>query len=338
MQPTQLYRADEAVAGPSAACHDLPADLHYTTENVIREDGTLNVIPAFRFDRRELDALAREHAPQFAANQPFPHAVFENFLPYDIADAIAREFPRPGDITWRLAGPGDVQHSHDPNIEKISSAEEESFPPLIRHVMHEFNSGTFLGFLSTLTQFKMLSPDPSFHGCGLHSTGRGGRLMIHADASRHPNPKLQQLLNVIYYATPEWQEAWGGHFELWSKDRSECVKRVTPKFNSMLVFFTGSNSYHGHPQPLTTPPGIRRNSLAAYFYTTDRVADEDYHGYKNYVEWVRTSDLDRNVSVLHRGKALVRRLLPSAVVNRVATVVRRTRGALSGSSVKSQNR
>ena len=68
------------------------------------------------------------------------------------------------------------------------------------------------------------------------------------------------------------------------------------------------------------------------------MADEHYKGYKNYVEWVRTSDLDRNVSVLHRGKALVRRLLTSAVVNRVATVVRRTRGVLSGSSVKSPNR
>jgi hypothetical protein len=106
----------------------------------------------------------------------------------------------------------------------------------------------------------------------------------------------------------------------------------------MLVFFTGSNSYHGHPQPLATPPGIRLNSLAAYFYTTDRVADEDYGRYKNYVEWIRTSDLDRNASVLHRGKALVRRLLPSPVVNRVATIVRRTRAALSESSFKSSNR
>jgi hypothetical protein len=298
----------------------------------------MDTIPAFRFNRRALEALAKEHAAQFAANQPFPHAVFENFLPYDIADAIAREYPRPGEINWRVAGPGDVHHTHDDNIEKITSSDEESFPPLIRHVMHEFNSDTFLGFLSALTQFKMLSPDPSFHGCGLDSTGRGGRLMIHADASRHPNPKLQQLLNVIYYATPNWQESWGGHFELWSKDHSECVKRVTPRFNSMLVFFTGSNSYHGHPQPLATPPGIRHNSLAAYFYTTDRVAEEDYGRYKNYVEWIRTTDLDRHASMLHRGKAVVRRFLPSAVVNRVATIVRRTRAALSESSLKSPNR
>ncbi len=298
----------------------------------------MDTIPAFRFNRRQLEALVEQHATQFAANQPFPHAVFENFLPYEIADAIAREFPRPGDIHWRVAGPEEVHHTHDVNIEKITSSDEESFPPLIRHVMHEFNSATFLGFLSALAQFKMLSPDPSFYGCGLHSTGRGGRLMIHAGASRHPNPKLQQLLNVIYYATPNWQESWGGHFELWSKDHSECVKRVTPRFNSMLVFFTGSNSYYGHPQPLATPPGIRANSLCVYFYTTDRVADQDYDGYKNYLERIRTSDLDRNISVLRRGKALVRRFVPSAVVNRVAKIVRRTRAALSASSPKSSNR
>jgi 2OG-Fe(II) oxygenase superfamily len=279
-------------------------------------------IPAFRFHRQELEALAAKHAKQFASSEPFPHLVIENFLPDEIARAIAAEFPKPGDIRWRLAGPGDVAHSNDPNVEKLGSSDEECFPPLIRHIMHEFNSGTFVGFLSQLTQYKMLSPDPAFHGCGLHSTGRGGRLMVHADASRHPNPKLQQLLNVIYYATPDWQEEWGGQLELWSKDHSHCVKRVTPKCNSMLVFFTGSNSYHGHPHPLTTPSGVRRNSLAAYFYTTDRVADADYHGYKNYVEWVRTSDLDRSVSVIHRSKEIARRLLPAFLVNRMATLLR----------------
>jgi hypothetical protein len=282
-------------------------------------------IPAFQFHRQELEALAARHATEFTSSEPFPHLHVENFLPEDVARALAAEFPKPGAIPWRLAGPGDVSHTNDPNVEKISSSDEEAFPPLIRHVMHEFNSGTFVNFLAKLTPYKMLSPDPAFHGCGMHSTGRGGRLMVHADASRHPNPKLQQLLNVIYYVTPDWQEDWGGQFELWSKDHSHCVKRVTPKFNSMLIFFTGSNSYHGHPRPVSAPSGVRRNSLAAYFYTTDRVADADYRGYKNYVEWVRTSDLDRSVSMMHRSKELARRVLPTSVVNRMATLVRELR-------------
>jgi hypothetical protein len=149
--------------------------------------------------------------------------------------------------------------------------------------------------------------------------------MIHADASRHPNPKLHQILNVIYYITPDWQEGWGGHLELWNEDASECMKRVMPEFNSMLIFFTGSNAYHGHPHPLSTPSGIRRNSLAVYYYTTDRSVDESYKGYKNYVEWVRTNPLDGQVSLYHQGKAVVRKYLPATIVNWMAGVLRQHR-------------
>jgi 2OG-Fe(II) oxygenase superfamily len=279
-------------------------------------------IPAFRFSKDQLAALASELASQFRHSEPFSHLVLRNFLPDDIANRLAQEFPGPNDINWRLAGPGDVTHSGDKNIEKISTSNEQLFPPLIRHVMHEFNSGTFLNFVSDLTGFEKLAPDPWFHGCGLHSTGKGGRLMIHADASRHPNPKLQQILNLIYYVTPNWQEEWGGHLELWDKKASACVKRVAPEFNSALIFFTGTKSYHGHPHPLAAPDGIRRNSLAVYYYTTERVVDEDYEGYKNYVQWVRTNDLDKQLSLYHRGKAAARRFLPAKLVNVLATMAR----------------
>jgi hypothetical protein len=302
---------------PNVTANPIPIKSQHLTSGV-----HLKTIPAFRFTTSELDALARENASRFASNQPFPHVVIEDFLPAEIANAIAEEFPKPNDIPWRLVGPGDSAHTNDPDVEKLGASREDVFPPLIRHVMHEFNSQTFVGFLEILTQFKMLSPDPAFCGCGMHSTGRGGRLMIHADASRHQNPKFQQLLNMIYYVTPDWQEEWGGHLELWSPDRSECVRRITPKFNSVLVFFSGTKSYHGHPHPLTTPKGIRRNSLSAYFYTTHVSPENKLDTYRNYAEWVRTNDLDRNKWLVHWGKATVR-LFPSPRVNRAATMVRR---------------
>jgi hypothetical protein len=285
----------------------------------------MELIPAFRFSRDRLASIANTDSTVFRANAPFPHIVIRNFLPEEIAKALAAEFPKPGDINWRLAGPGDSAHSGDPNVEKITTSNEELFPPLIRHVMHEFNSGVFVDFLSELTGFKPLSPDPSFYGCGLHSTGRGGRLMVHADASRHPNPKLHQILNMIYYVTPNWREEWGGQLELWDPSLSSCVKTVTPEFNSALIFFTGSKCYHGHPHPLTGPDGVRRNSLAAYYYTTDREIDETYEGYKNYVEWIRTTDLDKKTTAVHRGKALARKYLPASMLNQLATLVRRAK-------------
>jgi hypothetical protein len=70
---------------------------------------------------------------------------------------------------------------------------------------------------------------------------------------------------------------------------------------------------------------VRRNSLAAYYYTTDRMPDETYDGYKNYVKWVRTTEEDKNVTALHRGKELIRTALPASAVNRLASMWRQSR-------------
>jgi hypothetical protein len=282
-----------------------------------------NTIPAFRLERDCMIALADAHANEFQTNTPFPHVVIPNFLPADVARMLADEFPNPGQIPWTVAGPGHVRHSNDPNIEKLEAHDETVFPDFIRHVMHEFNSGTFMMFLERLTGYKMLSPDPTFSGCGLHSTGRGGRLMVHADASRHPNPKLQQILNMIYYVTPDWQEEWGGQLELWERDMSKCSKRVVPTFNSALIFFTGVKSFHGHPHPLTTPPGVRRNSLAAYYYTTERQSGVDFDGHRAYVDWQRTTSYDRSVTGSQRVKYAAKKYLPRPVVRALRSFVAR---------------
>ena len=42
-----------------------------------------------------------------------------------------------------------------------------------------------------------------------------------------------------------------------------------PLWNRAVVFSTTDESYHGHPDPLTSPAGVFRNSIALYYYTKD---------------------------------------------------------------------
>lgn len=286
---------------------------------------SLTSAPGFFFNKAELLPKAPELSARFRDGRPFKHVVIEDFLPIELAHAIAAEFPPISNTDWLFAGPGDAKHTGDPNIEKVGSPNDEFFPPLIRHVMGEFYSSAFIDFVEQVTGYENICPDPSFFGCGLHSTGRGGRLMVHADASRHPNPKLEQVVNLIYYVTPDWQEEWGGHLELWDDEARQCVTRIAPKFNSAVMFYTGTTCYHGHPLPVTCPPGVRRNSLACYFYTTDRVHDHTYAGYRNYVDWKRTNAFDHDISITHRVKETLRRHAPPAVTNTVAGAVRAIR-------------
>lgn len=272
------------------------------------------------FSRDELNKVAEEYASAFTNAEPFPHVVIDDFLPLEVATTIGSTFPNVNQIDWRLAGPGDTKHTHDSKVEKITTSNEENFPEYIRHMMYSFQSGVFLRFMERITEFSDLNPDPYHHGCGLHSTGNGGRLMLHLDASRHPNKDFHQLVNLIYYCTPGWKEEYGGHLELWDKKANRCEKRIAPLFNRVVIFYTGKHSFHGHPQPITCPDGMRRNSLALYYYTTKK--EQSDLDYTNFVEWKAVTEHDKR-EPHHYAKLLLRRSLPTPLINELATFVRR---------------
>jgi len=65
----------------------------------------------------------------------------------------------------------------------------------------------------------------------------------------------------------------------------KITKKITPKFNRLVVFETNEISFHGHPKPLNTPADVSRKSLAIYYYTETRpsteIADEHNTIYVN---------------------------------------------------------
>jgi hypothetical protein len=55
---------------------------------------------------------------------------------------------------------------------------------------------------------------------------------------------------------------------------TQCEEKILPVFNRCVVFSTTDFSYHGHPEPLTCPEDRTRKSLALYYYSNGRPADE----------------------------------------------------------------
>jgi Rps23 Pro-64 3,4-dihydroxylase Tpa1-like proline 4-hydroxylase len=163
--------------------------------------------------------------------------------------------------------------------------------PVTRNFMLQLNSITFLLFLEMLTGIKGLVGDPSFRGGGLHSTGHGGRLLVHADVERHPLGKpFCQMVNMITFLNCDWPESYGGNLELWSRDGSQCVRSISPVFNRTVIFESGTNTFHGHPQPLTCPRNRHRLSLAFYFYKIDRPFDVSYTSFQRKVTWIHDQE------------------------------------------------
>lgn len=208
--------------------------------------------------RAGLDVAAKE----YAAAEPFPHLVLDDvLLPAAFRSAVA-DFPGTDDEFWK-------GYLHV-NETKYCNVHPDTWAPSLREIARELTSPDFVRYLEELTGIADLIPDWSMDGGGLHQTLRGGHLNIHADfTTHHVHETWARRVNILLYLNEEWHDEWGGRLELWDKDVRECRASVTPRGNRMLVFTTSFDSFHGHPDGLTCPPGEARRSLALYYFTEE---------------------------------------------------------------------
>lgn len=207
--------------------------------------------------------IGEELSQAYCFAEPFPHMVADNFLPEVMARAALDHFPREALGSDRVFEAGYAgQHKRQIMPDECDAS--------ARQIFQFFNSRPMIEFLEGLTSIQGLIPDPYYTGGGYHETARGGKLGIHADFRINEQLHLQRRLNVIIYLNEGWDEAWGGDLELWDRKMQAMQLKVTPLFNRVVIFNTDADSYHGHPEPLQTPDGVMRRSIALYYYTASR--------------------------------------------------------------------
>jgi 2OG-Fe(II) oxygenase superfamily len=219
------------------------------------------------FDEPHYARLALKYKDQFKSNDPYPHIVLDNFLPADVAKALAQAYPDPNDssVRWKTHANKNVVRKF---VEDVSSL---SMP--MRLLANAVISRQCLLFLEALTGIDCLFADPYFIGGGAMATGPGEFLKIHADFNWHHKLQAHRRLNVLLYLAPDWKTEWGGQLELWSKDMTRKVQ-IEPIFNRAVIFEVTDDSNHGQPQPLQTPPGVYRRVFSTFYYTTRKTDAE----------------------------------------------------------------
>lgn len=221
-----------------------------------------------------------EHHETFCRNTPFPHIVLDNFLKEEeaVVDNHNNSF-RLDDVVAEIRGIPNSEYDFNEHaevqIKKRGLSDPSKMPPLTRRVVDFFTSDTIIQYLERLTGITGLMPDPSLMGGGVHKTDPGGHLAIHADFNIHPMTGFHRRLNLLLFLNPEWDdEEWGGLLELWDREMTSCVVSVSPLLNRAVVFRITDDAFHGHPDPLRSPEGVSRYSLAFYYYTADRPPSE----------------------------------------------------------------
>ncbi|MFZ3183303.1 MAG: 2OG-Fe(II) oxygenase [Pseudomonas sp.] len=220
-------------------------------------------------DFNRITRLLEEMHGEYAANQPFPHIIIDDFLPTKVINKLLAEYPLDND-KWIDSQANALDYQR----EKRHLKDFIAMPRVYRELIAELSCSRFLRALSTISGIPALIPDSDLMGAGIHQSSRGGHLKVHADFTSHRRFGLARRLNFLLYLNPDWQDNWGGHLELWDKEMQGPPVLVAPKLNRCVIFTTTADSFHGHPNPLQCPAQVNRKSLALYYYTNGRPEGE----------------------------------------------------------------
>ena len=261
---------------------------------------------------KNLLEIAKNNAESFSKASPFPNIYFDNFFNPEYLNKVLEEFPD-------LSSIKESKKFQDAKQIKLASKGEQFFGIETKRFMHFLNSEPFLEFLQVLTGIEEpLINDPYFLGGGQHEIKKGGLLKIHADFNKHPKLGLDRRINVLVYLNKDWKEEYGGNFELWKTDMSECGKKILPIFNRMAIFSTTDFSYHGHPNPLNCPENRSRKSLALYYYTNGRPDNEINKGLEKHSTLFKAREGDTDDKIAFKNnkygyKSLIKDLTPPII-------------------------
>ena len=223
---------------------------------------------------KNFDNYIEKESHNYSKAKPYPHIVIDDFFDDSLLNEILTSFPD-------LSQVKSSEQWKNQNEVKFGNSNYSSFPDKIKLFFDFLNSKNFLNFLQRITSIKeKLVHDPELNGGGLHEIKKGGVLKVHTDFNRHPKLNLDRRINVLIYLNKNWKDDYGGHLELWDKDMSQCVKKISPNFNKMVIFSTTDFSNHGHPDPLKCPNELSRKSIALYYFSSGRPEHEIINKHK----------------------------------------------------------
>lgn len=200
---------------------------------------------------------------KFANAEPFPFVAIDNLLDPAFANEVAAAYP-----SFEVAKAQGWTFKAVNERKKIQVTDASVFPGPVARLNKLLASSTFLDDLAYVTGIPNLLADEQLTGGGMHLTGPGGRLDVHVDFNFIEERKLHRRLNLLLYLNPIWEEAWGGHIQLWDKDVKNCRAAFVPKLNRCVIFETSDMSFHG-VVPVTTAAPYPRISFATYYYTRE---------------------------------------------------------------------
>ena len=235
------------------------------------------------------------------------HFVLDNVLPVDIVTKLFESFSSL-----------DIYHTQDSfRQKKLTFAKldqlQSNLPNLITDA---FQSREVIDEIEKITEINDLEGDPSLYAGGISRMDKGHFLNPHIDNSHDANRSRYRRLNILFYVTPNLNQADGGNFELWDSKIKTPLK-IPSLFNRLVVMETNKTSWHSVDPVLSD---VRRCCVSNYYFTKSSPTGEEYYHVTSFSgrpsqffkrAYGRIDNALRNTIAktlkISRGKGLVRR-------------------------------
>ena len=194
-------------------------------------------VPVLDLERLERDS--DRLADEYRTASPYPHIVLDDFL------EPARRGGGRGVPAARSRPPWN-NYLHI-NERKFSNTDPETWGPTLQADPRAAQLPPLRPFVEKLIGVEGLVADPSSREAGSTSRRPGLPQRPRRLHRASPQPQVQRRANILLYLNPDWKPEYGGDLEFWSPDMKECVKKVSPVANRVLIFSTDQDSFHGHP-------------------------------------------------------------------------------------------
>lgn len=209
-----------------------------------------------------IDTISFEEAK--LDNKPFRHLVLDNFLGYNYALSLSKEFNEIPNKYW---------YTYNNEFESKRSCNNMStFGKNTHEFFSYMNSDIVLKLIGNKFGYSLI-PDMNLYGAGMFSYPSEGKLLPHLDAAFHPDTKNTRVLTFLLFLSENYDEKNGGKFGLYdSRDSSHSgrlIKEISPNFNSAICFDNFNLSWHGLTSRYICQENQPRKVLSLFYYSKD---------------------------------------------------------------------
>jgi Rps23 Pro-64 3,4-dihydroxylase Tpa1-like proline 4-hydroxylase len=199
----------------------------------------------------------------FYGRQPVPYFVIDNLLPPELAKAIAGAFPDVAGLALKKS----LREL------KYVTAQMDRSQPILEETIFAFHDPKVVSLVADITGLTRLEPDRQLYAGGISIMSKGHFLNPHLDNSHDKQRARYRALNLLYYASPEWDPGLGGSLELWPDGPTGTPVALPNLFNRLIVMATTRGSWHSVPKIKASQP---RYCVSNYYFSPDSPEEENY--------------------------------------------------------------